>query len=127
MTRCGLKQFRDLAEHGEPGAHVSDVNVTGMSAVVVHAPAQPAFGHRPIRRIVRSCSSETRPCDSLVDLARAANLLVHEALHGPALGGLRHGTTGHASASTCSPVAHWRNDAGKVAERAGGGTPVIAL
>ena len=55
-------------------------------ALVKHPPVVPAFAFRfdtPDRSIV--FSGDTAPCESLVELARGADVLVHEVLYEPAL------------------------------------------
>jgi len=64
--------------------HDERVRVT--CALVRHPPVVPAFAFRfdaRDRSIV--FSGDTAPCDSLVELARGADVLVHEVLHEPSL------------------------------------------
>ena len=63
-----------------------DERVRVTCALVRHPPVVPAFAFRfdtADRSIV--FSGDTAPCDSLVELARGADLLVHEVLYEPAL------------------------------------------
>jgi ribonuclease BN (tRNA processing enzyme) len=63
-----------------------DERVRVTCALVKHPPVVPAFAFRfdaPDRSIV--FSGDTAPCDSLVELARGADVLVHEVLYEPAL------------------------------------------
>ena len=62
------------------GAVVHDAHVKVSAALVQHPQVSPAYAFRfdaPDRSIV----CDTAPCDSLVALARGADVLVHEALH----------------------------------------------
>ena len=55
-------------------------------ALVEHPPVVPAFAFRfetADRSIV--FAGDTAPCDSLIELARGADVLVHEVLHEPSL------------------------------------------
>ena len=68
------------------GLVMQDQWVKVTAALVDHPPIKPAFAYRfdcPDRSIV--ISGDTRPCDRLVELARGADVLVHEALYLPAL------------------------------------------
>ncbi|MEO6800948.1 MAG: MBL fold metallo-hydrolase [Rhodanobacter sp.] len=65
--------------HGGPVMHDENVSVT--AALVQHPPVVPAFAYRfdcPDRSIV--FSGDTRPSDNLIDLARGADVLVHEVI-----------------------------------------------
>lgn len=68
------------------GPVMSDDRVTVTSAIVRHPPVEPALAFRfdaPDRSIV--ISGDTAPSDSLVRLARGADVLVHEAMYLPAV------------------------------------------
>jgi len=65
--------------HGGTVMHDGNVKVT--AAVVQHPPVTPAFAYRfdcPDRSIV--FSGDTRPSENLVELARGADILVHEVI-----------------------------------------------
>jgi ribonuclease BN (tRNA processing enzyme) len=69
-----------------PGLVMRDGNVTVTAALVDHPPITPAFAYRfdcPDRSIV--ISGDTRPADSLIALAKGADVLVHEVLYLPAV------------------------------------------
>jgi ribonuclease BN (tRNA processing enzyme) len=68
------------------GPVMSDDRVKVTSAIVRHPPVEPALAFRfdaPDRSIV--ISGDTAPSDSLVRLARGADVLVHEAMYLPAV------------------------------------------
>lgn len=68
------------------GVVMRDDRVTVTAALVEHPPMTPAFAYRfdcPDRSIV--FSGDTRPSAALVDLARGADVLVHEVMYLPAL------------------------------------------
>jgi ribonuclease BN (tRNA processing enzyme) len=65
--------------HGGPVMHDENVKVT--AALVQHPPVTPAFAYRfdcPDRSIV--FSGDTRPSQNLIELARGADILVHEVI-----------------------------------------------
>ncbi|HEX5439076.1 MAG TPA: MBL fold metallo-hydrolase [Gemmatimonadaceae bacterium] len=65
--------------HGGPVMHDDNVRVT--AALVQHPPVVPAFAYRfdcPDRSIV--FSGDTRPSETLVELAHGADILVHEVI-----------------------------------------------
>lgn len=71
------------------GVVMQDDNVRVTAAVVDHPPVSPAFAYRfdcPDRSIV--ISGDTRPSQALVELARGADVLVHEVMHLPSLDSL---------------------------------------
>lgn len=73
----------DIARGG-PVVHDANVKVT--AALVNHPPVRPAFAYRfdcPDRSIV--ISGDTTPSDALIELARDADVLVHEVMHVPSI------------------------------------------
>lgn len=69
-------------EISKAGVVMEDANVKVTAAVVNHPPLSPAFAYRfdcPDRSIV--ISGDTTPSDALIDLARDADVLVHEVMH----------------------------------------------
>lgn len=70
----------------KPGVVMRDERVKVTAALVAHPPVAPAFAYRfdtSDRSIV--FSGDTRPTSALVDLARGADVLVHEVMYEPAL------------------------------------------
>lgn len=103
------------------GPVMEEENVRVSAALVRHPPIVPSFAYRfdaPDRSIV--ISGDTTPTDSLIDLARGADVLVHEALFAPAIDRL---VAGVANATTLkqSILSHHTTaeDAGRVAQAAG--------
>lgn len=73
-------------EISRPGEVFRDQRVTIRAALVDHPPLVPSFAYRidcPDRSIV--ISGDTAPSESLVELARGADVLVHEVMYLPAL------------------------------------------
>ncbi|MCT2557600.1 MBL fold metallo-hydrolase [Tsuneonella sp. YG55] len=73
-------------EHRQPGLVYADDRVRVTAALVEHPPMVPSFAYRfdcPDRSVV--FSGDTRPSDALVELARGADILVHEVMHLPAI------------------------------------------
>ncbi|RDZ27073.1 MBL fold metallo-hydrolase [Lysobacter silvisoli] len=78
-----LIRAHELRQGGEV---MRDERVRVTAALVEHPPVAPAFAYRfdgPDRSIV--FSGDTRPCPALVELARGADVLVHEVMYLPAL------------------------------------------
>jgi ribonuclease BN (tRNA processing enzyme) len=103
------------------GSVMQDDRVRVTAALVEHPLVEPAFAYRfdaPDRSIV--ISGDTAPTESLVELARGADILVHEAMYLPAVdrlvARLPHATSlkKHLLASHTSA-----EDAGRVAQAAG--------
>lgn len=70
----------------ESGVVMQDSQVQVTAARVAHPPVEPSFAYRfdcPDRSIV--FSGDTRPTPALVELARDADILVHEVMYLPAL------------------------------------------
>jgi len=71
----------------QAGPVMRDTNVKVTAALVEHPLVKPAFAYRfdcPDRSIV--FSGDTRPCESLIELARGADILVHEVIDLQAIG-----------------------------------------
>jgi len=110
------------------GVVFEDENVKVTAALVDHPPVVPAFGYRfdgPDRSIV--ISGDTKPSQNLIDLARGADVLVHEALYPAAIDRLV-GSVPNASSLKESIVSHHTTaeDAGRVAQAAGVDTLVLS-
>ncbi|MCX8021841.1 MAG: MBL fold metallo-hydrolase [Syntrophorhabdaceae bacterium] len=76
-------------EINKPGLVMEDENVKVTSAVVNHPPVVPSFAYRfdtKDRSIV--FSGDTTQCDSLIELAKGADVLIHEVINKGALGRL---------------------------------------
>jgi ribonuclease BN (tRNA processing enzyme) len=80
--RPPLAPMIHVHEQANSGTAYRDENVTVTSAVVDHYSVKPAFAYRfdtPGRSIV--ISGDTTYSEALVDLARGADLLIHEAMY----------------------------------------------
>lgn len=80
--RVDLRTLVHVHEFSAAGVVFEDERAKVTSALVHHPPVRPAFAFRfdaPDRSIV--VSGDTAPCKSLIDLARGADVLVHEALY----------------------------------------------
>lgn len=80
--------LKSIAAHDlpKPGLVMHDENVRVTSVLVQHPPVTPAYAYRfdfPDRSIV--FSGDTVPLQAIAELARGADVLVHEALDLPAL------------------------------------------
>jgi ribonuclease BN (tRNA processing enzyme) len=115
--RVPLVPLVHVHELAQPGPVMKDDNVTVAAALVHHPPVTPAFAYRfdgPDRSIV--ISGDTDRSDALVQLARGADVLVHEALYVPAVDRLvarvpnaatlkKHIIDSHTSVEDCGRVA----------------------
>lgn len=84
--RPPLDPLVSVDERATPGLVVRDCGTMVTSALVEHETVAPAFAYRfdtPGRSIV--ISGDTRYSDNLVALAKGADLLIHEAIYGPAI------------------------------------------
>lgn len=84
--RPALNTMVSATEVARGGSVMQDANVKVTSAIVNHPPIAPAFAYRfdcPDRSIV--ISGDTTPSDALVELARDADVLVHEVMHVPSI------------------------------------------
>ena len=111
------------------GAVMEDENVRVTSAVVHHPPMVPSFAYRfdmADRSIV--VSGDTTYSESLMALARGADVLVHEALYDAAAVDRLVGTVPNATDLRRSILSHHTTaeDAGRVAQAAGVKTLVLS-
>jgi ribonuclease BN (tRNA processing enzyme) len=119
--RAPLAPLVHVHELSEGGVILEDENVRVTAALVDHPPVVPSFGYRfdgRDRSIV--ISGDTAPSDSLVELARGADVLVHEALFEPAVERLVANVP-HATNLRKSILSHHTTaeEAGRVAQAAG--------
>jgi ribonuclease BN (tRNA processing enzyme) len=119
--RIPLQPLVHVHELTEGGVVLEDDNVRVTATLVDHPPVVPAFGYRfdaRDRSIV--ISGDTAPSENLIELARGADVLVHDALYPAAIDRL---VAGVANASTLkqSILSHHTSaeDAGRVAQAAG--------
>ena len=119
--RAPLVPLVHVHELSQGGLVVQDENVKVTAALVKHPPVVPAFGYRfdaRDRSIV--ISGDTAPCDELIELARNADVLVHDALYAPAVDRLVAGVP-DAKTLRQSILSHHTTaeDAGRIAQAAG--------
>lgn len=84
--RVPLQPLIHAHEITKGGKITADENVTISCALVDHPPMKHAFAFRfdsADRSVV--ISGDTRPCDALIELAKGADVLVHEAFYPPAV------------------------------------------
>ena len=76
----------DVHEVSAPGTVMQDENVKVSATIVQHPPVRPALAYRfdfPDRSI--AFSGDTAPVEAVAQLAKGADILVHEAMYIPAL------------------------------------------
>jgi ribonuclease BN (tRNA processing enzyme) len=126
--RIPLAPLWHVHELTQGGPVVEDENVRVTATLVDHPPVVPAFGYRfdtRDRSIV--ISGDTKPSDNLIELARGAQVLVHDALYAPAIDRLVAGVPNAATLKQSIMSHHTTaEDAGRVAQAAGVETLVLS-
>jgi ribonuclease BN (tRNA processing enzyme) len=127
--RVPLRPLIHAHELRTGGVVMQDGNVRVTAALVHHPPTVPAFAYRfdaPDRSIV--VSGDTAPTDSLIALARNADVLVHEALYDAAAVDRLIASVPNASDLRRSILSHHTTaeEAGRAAAAAGVGTLVLS-
>lgn len=126
----------DVHELPEAGRVMEDENVRVTSVLVSHPPVKPAYGYRfDFRDRSIAFSGDTVPLEAVAEMARGADVLVHEAMDLPAMersikqevasGRLRAAsfeTVMHHMMADHSPV----EEAGRIAQEAGVKTLVLS-
>jgi ribonuclease BN (tRNA processing enzyme) len=115
-------------ELSKSGKVMQDENINVTCALVDHPPMKHAFAYRfdaPDRSIV--ISGDTRRCDAVIELARGADVLVHEAFYPPGVDRIA-ARVSNATTLKKSILGHHTSveDAGRVAEAAGVKTLVLS-
>jgi ribonuclease BN (tRNA processing enzyme) len=126
--RVPLQPLVHVHELEKGGLVFEDENVQVRAALVDHPPVVPAFGYRfdaADRSFV--ISGDTKPSAKLIELARGADVLVHEALYPAGVDRLVAGVP-NASSLKQSILSHHTTaeDAGRVAQAAGVKTLVLS-
>jgi ribonuclease BN (tRNA processing enzyme) len=126
--RVPLQPLVHVHELEKGGPVFEDENVRVRATLVEHPPVVPAFGYRfdaADRSFV--ISGDTKPSERLIELARGADVLVHEALY-PAGVDRLVAAVPNASALKQSILSHHTTaqDAGRVAKAAGVKTLVLS-
>lgn len=116
------------------GPVMQDDSVKVTSVVVQHPPVKPAFGYRfdfPDRSI--AFSGDTTALEAVAQMAKGADVLVHEAIDFPAMEAfVRRGVAAGAPITVEVAMAHMRadhtspEDAGRIAQEAGVKTLVLS-
>jgi len=76
----------DVKEVSAPGTLLQDENVKVAAAIVQHPPVRPALAYRfDFRDRSIAFSGDTAPLEAVAQLARGAEILVHEAMYVPAM------------------------------------------
>lgn len=119
--RPPLQPLVHAHEISQGGVVMQDANVKVTAAVVNHPPVTPSLGYRfdtPDRSIV--ISGDTTPVDSLIALAKGADVLVHDAMFMPGIDRLASRVP-NATSLRKSMLSHHTTaeDAGRVAREAG--------
>jgi ribonuclease BN (tRNA processing enzyme) len=119
--RIALAPLVHVHELVKAGPVMQDENVKVTAALVHHPPVVPSFGFRfdaADRSIV--ISGDTAPSDALVQLARGADVLVHEALYEPGVDRLVARVPNSTTLKRSILSHHARaEDAGRIARDAG--------
>ncbi|MGH7660996.1 MAG: MBL fold metallo-hydrolase [Vulcanimicrobiaceae bacterium] len=125
--RPDFASLLQIVEIDGGGAIFRTDSVTVRAALVEHPPLKPSFALRfeaPQRSIV--FSGDTAPCDALIELARGADVLVHEVMHAGALGEILQRLKNASGLHEHLMASHTRlEDVGTVASRAGVRTLVL--
>jgi ribonuclease BN (tRNA processing enzyme) len=126
--RVPLAPLVHVHELSEGGVILKDERVEVTAALVRHPPVVPAFGYRfdaRDRSIV--ISGDTAPSDALIELARGADVLVHDAFYPAAVDRLVAGVP-NATRLKESILSHHTaaEDAGRIAAQAGVGLLVLS-
>lgn len=126
----GRPPFRPLIKVRDietPGDIVSEGDLQISCAFVDHPPFEIALGFR-INYQGKSVvvSGDTAPCEALIDLARGADILIHEVVHPSAIAQLEQGTNASAIAAHMKKNHTMLEDVGSIAQRAGVRTLVLS-
>ena len=124
----------EVKEVSTPGAVTQDENVRVTASIVQHPPVRPALAYRfEFRDRSIAFSGDTAPVETMVKLARGADILVHEALYMPALEAYIRGRIAKGSPIRFDDyMAHMRidhspvEDVGRIAQEAGVQTLVLS-
>jgi ribonuclease BN (tRNA processing enzyme) len=126
--RVPLAPLIQVHELTKAGVVLQDENLTVRSALVDHPPVRPAFAYRfdaPDRSIV--ISGDTRRSEALIELARGADILVHEVLYTAAVDRLVAEVPNASTLKKHLVESHTSvEDAGRVAQEAGVKTLVLS-
>jgi ribonuclease BN (tRNA processing enzyme) len=126
--RVPLASLVHVHELTKAGTVMQDANVKVTCTLVDHPPVRPAFAFR-FDSLDRSIvfSGDTRRSDALVQLARGADVLVHEVVYVPAIDRLAARVPNAATLRNSIASHHTSvEDAGRVAEAAGVKTLVLS-
>ena len=127
--RIALQPLIHVHELTKGALVFEDDSVRVTAALVDHPPVVPAFAFRfdtPDRSIV--ISGDTKPSEALIELARGADVLVHEALYDAAAVDRLLAAVPNAARLKQSILSHHTTaeEAGRIAQSAGVGTLVLS-
>jgi ribonuclease BN (tRNA processing enzyme) len=131
-----MKPLESVEVTEVPGAGpvMADDNVTVTSVVVNHPPVKPALGYRfEFKDRSIAFSGDTTPLDAVAQMAKGADVLVHEAMYVPAMEAYVKDQVAHGRpVSVDAFMAHMRadhspvEDVGRIAAQAGVKTLVLS-
>ncbi|MYW04876.1 MBL fold metallo-hydrolase [Streptomyces sp. SID3343] len=124
--RPALRPFVREREIVDAGVIYEDDRVRVTTALVQHPPVRPSFAFRfdtADGSVV--ISGDTARCAALSELARGADILVHEAIHAPSLAALSDVSGGTISTEELMSCHTSPDDAGAIAAEAGVRTLVL--
>ena len=124
-----LKPFGmiDVKDLPEAGPVMQDENVKVTSVLVQHPPVHPAYGYRfDFHDRSIAFSGDTVPLEAVAQMARGADVLVHEAMYLPAIERMARGQAAQGNLGSYQTIMHHMNadhspieDVGRIAQEAG--------
>jgi ribonuclease BN (tRNA processing enzyme) len=124
----------DVQEISVAGPVTQDENVKVSAILVEHPPVKPALGYRfDFKDRSIAFSGDTAPLEAVAEMAKGADVLVHETMYVPAVEAYVRGMIGHGRPVKFEPfMAHMKadhtpsEDVGRIAQEAGVKTLVLS-